>query len=271
MPANVTMEYMKAEDRYLKAKTREEKIDALEEMMATIPKHKGTEKMRAEIKSKLAKLRKQIPKKIARRMTSIVNEGDLMVSIVGLTNSGKSTLLRELTNAKPAISKFPYTTAKPEIGMLDYEGVKIQLVEIPSAFERIHMSSVRSSHGAILIYENKEDLAELKKILKDFRINVPFVEFKRDNKNFDKLKKNLWEILGHIKVYCKEPGKKPEKKPIVLKKGSTVKDAAREVHKDFVKYFRFARIWGKSAKYPGQQFGMDHILVNDDIIELHMS
>ena len=73
-----------------------------------------------------------------------------------------------------------------------------------------------------------------------------------------------------IRVYTKEPGKKPMKRPLVLKYGSTVEDAAKNLHKDFVKFFRFVRIWGKSAKYSGEQFGLEHILEDEDVLEFHL-
>ncbi|MFQ6010292.1 MAG: GTPase, partial [Candidatus Aenigmatarchaeota archaeon] len=114
MPANVTIEFMKAKEKYQKARTREEKIAALEEMLSTIPKHKGTENMQAEIKSKLSKLRKMKAPKVARHAFSLPKEGDAQVCIIGLTQSGKSTLLASLTNAKPKIAPRPYTTTKPK-------------------------------------------------------------------------------------------------------------------------------------------------------------
>jgi ribosome-interacting GTPase 1 len=76
-------------------------------------------------------------------------------------------------------------------------------------------------------------------------------------------------MLGLIRIYCKEPGKKPEKKALVLRKGSTVEDAARNIHKDFLKYFRFARVWG-SSKYSGERVGSEYVLKDKDILEIHI-
>ncbi len=270
MPANVSIEYVKAQERYLKAKTKEEKIAALEEMIREAPSHKGGENLRKQLKQRLAKLKQQKKAKTSRKSLMIPKEGDAQVCILGLTQSGKSTLLSKLTNAKPKISDHPFTTTKPEIGTFDFKGVKIQLIEIPSNFKPVFMSIVQSSDGIVLIYRNEDELKELKRILSGFRIRKPFVKIKRD-KDLEKTKKNIWKILGLIRVYCKEPGKKPEKKALVLKKDSTVADAAKKVHKDFVKYFKFARIWGKSAKYGGQSFGSEHKLEDGDIVEIHMS
>jgi len=77
-------------------------------------------------------------------------------------------------------------------------------------------------------------------------------------------------MLGLIRVYCKEPGKKAEKKPLVIKKGACVKDASKKLHKDFLEYFKFARIWG-SSKYPGERVGLEYVLEDKDILEFHVT
>lgn len=269
MPTNVTVEYAKAQQRYLNAKKREEKIAALEEMISTAPDHKGAEVLRAQLKQRLSKLKKQTEAKAARKTTTIQKEGDAQVSILGLTQSGKSTLLSKLTNAKPEISSHPFTTTKPQIGTLDYEGVKIQLIEIPSNFHSSFMSIAQNSDSVVLLYRDKESLSELKDILTRFRLEKNFVEIKRDD-DLEEIKNNIWDSLGLIRIYCKEPGKKAESKPMVLKRDSTVKEAAKRLHKDFLKYFRFARIWGKSAKYNGEKAGFDHKLKDKDVLEIHM-
>ena len=269
MPTNVTVEYIQAEKKYNLAKTRIEKIDGLEEMISACPKHKGCERLLAELKTKLSKLKKQTDKKMGRRITTIAKEGDAQVCILGPVNSGKSTLLSKLTNAKPKIANIPYTTTKPQLGTIDYLGVRIQTIEIPSTFQRMYMSIAQNSDGIILIYNNENELKEMKKILETYRIKKPIIRIKRD----DDPKKNkalIWGILGLIKIHTKEPGKHPEKKPMVLKKGATVGKAAGDLHKDFENFFKFARVWGKSAKHQGQVVGKDHILKDEDILEIHI-
>ncbi|MEM5778465.1 MAG: TGS domain-containing protein [Candidatus Aenigmatarchaeota archaeon] len=268
MPTNVTVEYAKAQQKYLNAKTREEKIAALEEMISAVPDHKGTENLRAQLKQRLAKLKKQAEAKVARKSITIPKEGDAQVCIIGLTQSGKSTLLSKLTNAKPEISNHPYTTTKPEIGTCDYEGVKIQLIEIPSSFEPSVMNIAQNADLIILLYKDEQDLLELKNILSKFRIKKNFIEVNRDE-GLEEIKSKVWNSLNLIRVYCKEPGKKPEEKPMILRKGSTIKDAAKKLHKDFLKYFRFARVWG-SSKYPGEKVGLSYELKDKDILEVHM-
>lgn len=268
MPTNVTVEYVKAQQKYLDAKTKEEKIAALEEMISAAPAHKGGENLRKELKQRLSKLKQKTEAKASRKTITIPKEGDAQVCILGLTQSGKSTLLSKLTNAKPEISDHTYTTTHPEVGTCDYGGVKIQLIEIPSNFKPVFMSIAQSSDGLILLYKNENEKEELKEILSNLKIRKTFIEVSREERP-EEIKEKIWKNLDLIRVYCKEPGRKPEKKPLVLKKGSTVFDVASKLHRDFIKYFKFARVWGKSAKHIGQSFGFDHKLEDGDIVEFH--
>jgi uncharacterized protein len=135
MPANLTPQYHDADKRFRQAKTIAEKISALEDMLSLIPKHKGTEKMQADLKRRLSKAREEAQKKGktgARGATyHVPREGAGQVVLVGPPNSGKSTLLAMLTNATPEVGDYPFTTRKPLPGMMDFENVKIQLVDLP--------------------------------------------------------------------------------------------------------------------------------------------
>ncbi len=268
MPINAGPEFFAAQKKYMEAKTREEKIIALEEMIRTAPGHKGAETLRAQLKSKLAKLKQQKEASIGRKVFAVPKKGDAQICILGLTQSGKSTLLSKLTNAKPQISSHRFTTTKPEVGTLDYGGVKIQIVEIPSTFQSAFMSIAQSSDAVMLLYRDNKEKKELEKIISEHRIRKPMIEV--NNENLDEIKEKIWDKLNLIRVYCKVPNKKPEKKPLVLKKGANVEDAARNLHKDFIKFFKFARVWG-SSKYPGEKVGFDHKLKDKDILEIHIT
>src|SRR5438876_8975714 len=115
MPINAGVEYFVAQKKYLEAKTREQKIVALEEMIRTAPHHKGSENLRAQLTRKLKRLKEAKESKASRKELSIPKEGDAQVCILGLTQSGKSSLLAKLTNARPEISSHPFTTQRPEI------------------------------------------------------------------------------------------------------------------------------------------------------------
>jgi len=135
MPTNVTAEYAAAELKFQKAKTVEEKIAALKEMLATVPKHKGTENLVKELKKRLARLKSKAEKQsVAKKHErfSVSKTGDALIVLTGFTNTGKSLLLSKLTNAKPRIQDYAFTTEDLEIGIFDLEGAKLQVVELPA-------------------------------------------------------------------------------------------------------------------------------------------
>src|SRR5436190_11253946 len=106
MPANLTPDYHRAEERFRQSKTVEEKIDALEEMLRVVPKHKGTDGLQADLKARIAKLKKQPPSKSGKATHShmVPREGAGQIALVGPPNTGKSTLVAALTNAEPEVA-----------------------------------------------------------------------------------------------------------------------------------------------------------------------
>ena len=133
MPANLPPQYFDAEKSFRAAKTPAEKIAALEEMLAIMPKHKGTDHLRAELRSRIAKLTQLAGKKSgAQRMTmAIEKEGAAQVAVVGLPNAGKSQLVASVTNASPAVADYPCTTYAASPGMMPFENIQIQLLDTP--------------------------------------------------------------------------------------------------------------------------------------------
>ena len=135
MPANLPPNYFEAERRYREAKEAAEKVKALEEMLTIMPKHKGTDKLRAGLRRKISAFKTRALKKkgISKRDSaySIDREGAAQIIVVGPPNSGKSSLVARLTNAKPEVTSFPHSTWKPTPGMVPYENVQFQLVDTP--------------------------------------------------------------------------------------------------------------------------------------------
>jgi len=135
MPTNLPPEYFSVDKRYRAAQTTAEKISTLEELISTIPKHKGTDKLRAAFRKRLSKLKSSSQgRKGASRQVSAYHmdkEGSGQVSIIGPTNVGKSALLAALTNAAPEVSASPFTTWAPTPGMMFIENVQIQMVDTP--------------------------------------------------------------------------------------------------------------------------------------------
>lgn len=165
MPANLTPDYLAAEARFRAAETDEDKLAALDEMYATIPKHKGTEKLRADIKRRMSKLRDK-ERQAAKRGKRpdefhVVKQGAGQVVLAGPPNSGKSTLLGRLTAAAPEIADYPFTTRVPMPGMMEYEDVLVQLVDTPPIstdhMERGVISLVRTADAAALVLDASDD------------------------------------------------------------------------------------------------------------------
>jgi small GTP-binding protein len=133
MPANLPPQYHEAEENLRLAKTIPEKIAALEEMLAIMPKHKGTDHLRAKLRAKIAQLSEVSEKKLATKRTSTVipREGAAQVAVIGLPNSGKSQLVAKITNASPPVADYPFTTHNATPGMMEFENIKIQLIDTP--------------------------------------------------------------------------------------------------------------------------------------------
>jgi ribosome-interacting GTPase 1 len=316
MPANLPPQYFETEKKLKTAKTLQEKISIHEELLAIVPKHKGTEKLQALLKTKIAKLKAQGQKKsvVARHTAAfqIEKAGAGQVVLIGAPNSGKSSLIKALTNASPEIGNYPFTTCFPSPAMMPYENIQIQLVDMPPItqdyFEFWQAELIKGSDGILLVLdlsipEPAEDFLTLLSKLEEKRIELvsddqiippekhPFskrsliIANKSDfvdpqfslipvstveEDSLEDLKKRIYILLDVIRVYSKIPGKKVDlNDPYVFKKGSSLMDMAKAVHKDFSQKLKYARIWGTN-KYQGQKVNRDYVLEDEDVIELHI-
>ncbi len=338
MPTNVTPEYKKAEEAFRAARDPQERLACLKEMLRTIPKHKGTEHLQADIKRRIKQLGEALaePKKGGRRSgpaTVIRAEGAGQVALIGPPNAGKSLLHRKLTGSHSEVGPYPFATRYPEPGMLPVEDVHVQLVDLPPVAGDLtppwYPAALQPADGALLVADLSdpacvEQLAETLDWLKGhgvhlvarwpaageaagdrdgdvFRQELPtlLVANKRDldpdpgevdvleellgvdfpavsvsaetGEGLDRIGPRLFRDLAVVRVYTKTPGKPAENdKPFPLRRGDTVLDVARLVHKDFAGGLRFARIWGQSV-YDGQQVGPEHPVEDGDVIELHLA
>jgi uncharacterized protein len=300
MTINAHPDYIYAEKEYDLAETDEEKLKALEKMISLVPKHKGAENLRAQIKLRYKKLKERLEtekksKKSARAGTGIKKE-DMQAVIIGKTKTGKSSLLSFLTNAHPKIGDYDFTTRKPIVGMMDYRGVSIQLIEVPAVESEYYDRGITNSADSVLIIvDNLNQIQEIEKNL-DKSTGKRIIVFNKidslsetekrkisatlsskkyafqlvsinTGEGIEELKEKLFQSFGKIRVYTKEPGKEKAKKPIILSPDSIVKDVAEKILKGFSSKVKETRIWGPSAKYQGQVVGLQHKMRDLDIVE----
>jgi small GTP-binding protein len=259
--------------------TLEQKIAALEDMIRKAPGHKGAENLRAELRTRLKKFKEKSEKskKVGAGKKGLKKEG-YQVALVGKASSGKSSLLAALTNARPLISPHPFTTKELEVGSMEYEGARAQVVDIPSAegagfdiglantadcillvFDATNpnfnetliflVKLLSLARGSKILVFNKIDLLDsnslrkLKERCKSRRIDALFVSALLKEGLLD-LKKRIFENMKVIRVYMKEPGKPPSSIPVVLRVGSSVRDVAESIRNGFSKTVKETRITG---------------------------
>jgi ribosome-interacting GTPase 1 len=248
MPANLTPEYLDAEQEYKAARTHQERIAALERMLATVPKHKGTEKLQADIKRRLSQERKEAHKKGGSRSAPVYlveKEGAGQLALIGPPNSGKSSLVAALTHAEPEIAEFPFSTRLPCPGMMQFENVQIQLVDLPPLsrefMEPWLPQAIRHVGEGILVVDISdpgllEEIEFIEGLLEERRLNRPrmLVANKSDldptgedfqvlkdllgeryrmlavsaatGSNLDRFRKEVFDLLELVRVYTKRPG-----------------------------------------------------------------
>jgi len=134
MPANLPPQYFEAEKRFRNASTPGEKVQALEAMLAIMPKHKGTDHLQADLRRKIAKITEEAERKSAtsRKSFYIPKEGAGQVALVGPPNTGKSLLLASLTNVEPEVADYAFTTKSPNVGMMPFENIQVQIIDMPA-------------------------------------------------------------------------------------------------------------------------------------------
>jgi ribosome-interacting GTPase 1 len=391
MSIKFSPEAIAAEQRYMEANTLEDQIKALREYIAEVPK-KGTEKLLSNLKKTLSKLEFKLEKRVEKAKLgksaiispfSIKKEGAGQAVIIGMTNSGKSSLMNALTNVNAEVGDYPFKTQLPVVGMLPYEDILIQTIELPAIVEGLNtkegngrqiLSAIRNSDCVVALIDISMDpVVQMELILQELevaniRLNMPklpisitktgsggvlvvyqgpniacdrktitdllmdrkirnavvkiyencvvddvidALNFKIANKTaiivankgdiegskehfqtltnqyldrfrivpisaaknigIPELKKEIFELLGVIRVYTKEPGKEPSPKPIVLTKGSVVEDLAKRLHVKFLTNFKYARITRQKrredSKVTKMQVGLNYELEDRDTVQ----
>lgn len=301
MPVNVSPEYVQAELKFSKANTDEEKISALEEMMKTMPGHKGAESLRAQLRTRYKKLKEKLEikgKKSGGGGRSSIRKDDMQATIVGFANSGKSHLFKILTNQETQINNIPFSTSELVPGTMKHEDVQIQIIDTPS-FPNEDKSTINNTDLLLVVIDNisqindsgeylkkstakkiyiftKTDLIsetekrKLEATLKSKYKNINYILFSNINfsqEELNNLKQKIFSSFPTIRVYTKEPKKESTGIPMILPIDSTPKDVAEKIINGLSRKIKQTRIWGPSSKFPGQVVGLNHKLKDKDMIE----
>jgi ribosome-interacting GTPase 1 len=391
MPTNLPPE---AKDKWAEVEaTRnpKEKLQRMQEFLSLVPQHKGTMKLRGQVKKKMAVLRREVEERKQKRAGRsggpkffIEKEGAAQVTLLGVTNVGKSCLLSALTNANVVVSAAPYATREPVPAVMSYEDVQFQLVEAPALMEGSadgrawglqSLALARNADGLLLMVDLSGDpvgqlrlvLGELEKarvlvskprgrvdidrrfmgaglriilmgklldatmreveaLLRSYRIGDALVKISGEvtldevedaifesttyrpavvvaNKldlpgaaaglgrlaafvagrmpvvavscekrvGLERLGTVLFGALGVIRVYTKEPGaREASRHPFTLRRGASVADLARGIHREFVENFAFAKVWSERLVFSPQKVGLSFVLDDGDVVEIHV-
>ncbi len=340
MPANLSPEYKAAEAAFRKARDPRERLDGLREMLRTIPKHKGTDHLQADIKTRIKELSEELeaPKKggAARSGPPLVirPQGAAQLALIGPPNSGKSALHARLTGSHAQVAPYPFTTQFPEPGMMPHEDVHFELVDLPAVSPEHPVpwlaGALQTADACLLVLDLSEpgcveQVQALHAVLRAKRVTLserwpadaqapatadadddPFAiklptlmlankaDLVADENAEVEVFRELTELaypalavsaqtgqglpeiggwlfgrLGVARVYTKSPGKPAEKeRPFTLRRGQTIEDVARLVHKDLAHSLKYARVWSR-AGMPGQHVGREHPVADGDVVELH--
>ena len=298
MPINAHPEYLEAEKRYQQASSDDERLKALEEMIRFLPTHKGAENLLKNIRTRYKKLKQDMVRKAkkGRGKKGIKKEG-MQVVLVGLTNSGKSSVLKLLTNAYPRIASYGFTTEEPMVGILYHRGCNIQIIDLPPigsenfdkgivnnadtllvVVEKLHeikevFDAVNNKTAKRIVVFNKIDLYDAKnrrkisETLKSKKYN--FVLVSAFGEGVEELKDKVLNSFDFIRVYTQHPGKreKLDNVPVIVAPGSTLRDVAEKILHGYSKKVKYAKVSGPSSKFLGQRVGLKHVVKDNDVVE----
>ncbi|MEX2236293.1 MAG: GTPase [Dehalococcoidia bacterium] len=239
---------------------------------------------------------------------AVPKEGHLQVAVVGMPNAGKSSLLKALSGVQTAVGAYPFTTLRPVPALVNIGGVQVQFVEVPGLIEgarddrgggRALLGVIRSADFAIVLHDPLEAAQDLDIVVNEIeaagigrprllvltkadragswpaadRLAARYPGWNslaissEDGSGLAALRDEILRLSNLMRVFPRTDGQ-PAATPVVLPVGASALEFARGVHNDFAQHFRGARVWGGSARFPGQQVGPGHVLLDGDQVEL---
>jgi small GTP-binding protein len=299
MSTNPDYEYKESQKLFASAKTDEEKLKALEYMLSVAPSHKSSENLRANIKTRIARIKSKMEDKKAHKKAikkAGIKKDDMQACLIGLKNSGKSSLINLLTNAHSITGDYDFTTKYPILGTMHYENCHIQLIDTPAIeseyfdqglanntdlllilinntkdLEQINSFLANAPNNRIIVFNksdllNSEEKRKLEAQLRSKKLNFVIIST-ITQEGIEDLKKKIFSSFKIIRIYTKEPGKESTGIPILFKYSPSVKDVAEKILHGFSQQVKETRIWGPSSKFAGQKVGLEHLLKDKDIVE----
>jgi hypothetical protein len=388
LPANLPHDAKAKWNEVTLTRNPEDRLRLMGEFVSLVPKHKGTEKLLRHVKRQMAQLRDEIEEKKQQAKRGggpsyyVQKQGAAQVAVVGPPNVGRSSLLRAVTNSSVGVTSWPWGTTWPTPGMLPYQDIQFQLVEVPPIVEGssegraegfMNLASARNADAIIIVVDLHDDpvgsyrmvagelenariltapppgeveivkrghgrdiqfvwegeldgctTEEVIALLNEYKIRSALVyvrgrvtldvvedalfgnavyrpslvlankaDMGYDQETVDRLREaaaplqvgvcsfektpdlqrvlgeKLFELLGIVRVYTKEPGKEAASEPIVCSEGVTIGDLAKMIHNDFYERFKYARIWGAAAKFDNEKVGLDRELLDGTVVQLY--
>jgi uncharacterized protein len=304
MPHRTQMQVIK---RRLVGKDGNERIKELRAILAELPDYKNGPfaDIRKWVNGQIDESR--VRKKVVHRDSlQVRREGAAQVALVGAPNAGKSSLLQALSSIQIKTGDYAFTTTRPVPALTRIHDVLVQLVEIPGLIEGAHedrgggralLGVLRGADAIVLCHDASAPVSELDAIrceLEAAGIEKPTIVAATklddagpdavaglaratglpavgvsvlDDDTLDELRGAVWRLTGLVRVYLRRPGQ-GDAEAYALAAGSTVADAAGRVHHELEAACRGARVWGPSARFEGQRVGRDHVLAEDDVVEI---
>lgn len=293
--------------RRLVGKDGSERIKVLRDALAELPDYRNGPyaDLRKWVQSQIEESR--VRKKVVHRDSlQVRREGAAQVALVGPPNAGKSSLLQALSSIQIKTGDYAFTTTRPVPALTRIRGVLVQLVEIPGLIAganedrgggRALLGVLRSADAIVLCHDASappEELDVIRRELAAAGIDKPTIVAATklddagpaavarladatglpavgvsvlDDETLDELRDEVWRLTGLIRVFLRRPGQQ-DAEAFALADGATVADAADKIHHELASECRGARVWGSSARFEGQRVGREHVLADDDVVEI---